>query len=66
MTNGGPGIRDLVGMGVTTAACLVVGFGLGYLLDSLAGTSPAFVLVGLLLGIIGAVAYTIAQFRKYL
>jgi F0F1-type ATP synthase assembly protein I len=36
------------------------------LVDSLAGTTPVFILLGLLLGIIGAVSYTVVEFRKYL
>jgi F0F1-type ATP synthase assembly protein I len=44
----------------------VVGGGLGWLVDSLLSTSPAFLLTGLAIGIVGACAYTIAQFRKYL
>lgn len=66
MAGSGPDLGDLLGMGVALAACLVVGFGLGWLIDSLADTSPAFVLVGLLLGIVGAGAYTVSLFRKYL
>jgi F0F1-type ATP synthase assembly protein I len=53
-------------MGAVTAAQLVAGFALGWLVDSLAGTKPVFLLIGVLLGIIGAVSYTVGQFRKYL
>jgi F0F1-type ATP synthase assembly protein I len=53
-------------MGAVVAAQLVAGFLLGWLVDSLAGTTPVFILVGLLLGIIGAVSYTVVEFRKYL
>lgn len=56
----------LLGMGAVVAAQLAVGLGLGWLVDSLAGTSPVFVLVGLLLGIVGAVSYTVLEFRKFL
>jgi F0F1-type ATP synthase assembly protein I len=56
----------LLGMGAVVAAQLVAGFLLGWLVDSLAGTTPVFILVGLLLGIIGAVSYTVVEFRKYL
>jgi F0F1-type ATP synthase assembly protein I len=56
----------LVGMGAVIAAVLVVGLGLGWLVDSLAGTKPIFLLIGLLLGIAGAISYTVVEFRKYL
>jgi len=61
-----PGLSDLLGMGAVIAAQLLVGLGIGWLVDSLASTGPIFLLLGLLLGIVGAVAYTAAQFRKYL
>jgi ATP synthase protein I len=60
------GWSELVGMGAVVAAELVAGLGLGWLVDSLAGTAPAFLLIGLLLGIAAAVTYTIVEFRKYL
>jgi F0F1-type ATP synthase assembly protein I len=56
----------LLGMGAVIAAELVAGLGLGWLVDSLAGTTPIFLLVGLLLGIAAAVSYTVVEFRKYL
>jgi F0F1-type ATP synthase assembly protein I len=45
---------------------LVAGLALGWLVDALADTTPIFLLVGLLLGIVGAVSYTVVEFRKYL
>lgn len=56
----------LLGMGTVIAAELVAGLGLGWLIDSLAGTTPIFLLIGLLLGIGAAVSYTVGEFRKYL
>ncbi len=56
----------LLGMGAVIAAVLVAGFGLGWLVDSLADTTPIFLLVGLLLGIAAAISYTVVEFRKYL
>jgi F0F1-type ATP synthase assembly protein I len=53
-------------MGAVTAAELVAGLGLGWLVDSLAGTTPVFLLIGLLLGIAAAISYTVVEFRKYL
>ena len=61
-----PGWSTLLGMGVVIAAELVAGLTVGFLIDKAAGTTPIFLLVGLLLGIIGAVSYTVVEFRKYL
>jgi F0F1-type ATP synthase assembly protein I len=60
------GWSALLGMGAATAAVLVVGGAVGWLIDSLLSTSPIFLLVGVAVGIIGACSYTIAQFRKYM
>lgn len=57
---------DLLGMGAVIAAELVAGLGLGWLVDSLANTTPIFLLIGLLLGIAAAISYTVVEFRKYL
>jgi F0F1-type ATP synthase assembly protein I len=53
-------------MGAVIAAELVAGLGLGWLVDSLANTTPIFLLIGLLLGIAAAISYTVVEFRKYL
>jgi Putative F0F1-ATPase subunit Ca2+/Mg2+ transporter len=60
------GWTTLLGMGAVTAAQLVVGLGLGWLVDSLADTTPVFLLIGVFLGIVGAVSYVVVAFRKYL
>ena len=60
------GWSTLLGMGAVIAAQLVAGLALGWLFDSLADTTPIFLLVGLLLGIAGAISYTVVEFRKYL
>ncbi|MBN9620541.1 MAG: AtpZ/AtpI family protein [Actinobacteria bacterium] len=60
------GWSDLLGLGIVIAAQLVAGLGLGWLVDDLAGTSPIFLLIGLLLGLAGAVSYTVVKFREYL
>ncbi len=44
--------RDLVGLGGLLAGAVVVGTGLGLLLDRAAGSSPAFTLVGIALGML--------------
>jgi F0F1-type ATP synthase assembly protein I len=60
------GWSELLGMGIVTAAVLVVGLGVGWLIDDLAGTTPIFIMIGLALGIVGAVAYVVMKFRSYL
>jgi F0F1-type ATP synthase assembly protein I len=60
------GWQELLGMGAVIAAVIAVGMGLGWMVDELVNTVPIFILIGLALGIVGAVAYTVAQFRKYL
>jgi hypothetical protein len=60
------GWSELLGMGAAIAVLMVVGLGLGWLVDRLAGTTPIFLLMGLLLGIAGAVLYAVGEFRKYL
>jgi F0F1-type ATP synthase assembly protein I len=56
----------LLTIGSTSAILLVIGLGAGWLVDHLAGTAPAFLLIGLLLGIVGAVAFVVTKFRTYL
>ncbi len=60
------GWSTLLGLGAVIAAELLVGLGLGWLVDKLLGTEPVFLLVGVLLGIVAAVSYTVVEFRKYL
>jgi F0F1-type ATP synthase assembly protein I len=44
----------LIGIGWYFAAAVLIGIGGGYLLDQLAGTSPIFTLIGVLLALISA------------
>jgi F0F1-type ATP synthase assembly protein I len=53
-------------MGGIAAGQVALGCVVGLLVDRAAGTGPVFLLVGLVLGIIASVTYTIVQFRKYL
>lgn len=61
-----PNWQTLLGMGAVDAAILAIGMALGWLLDSILNTVPVFILIGLALGVVAVVAYTIAQFRKFL
>ena len=44
--------RDLIGLGGLLAGAVVVGLVVGLLVDDAAGTSPAFTLVGIFLGML--------------
>ena len=60
------GWSSLLGMGLTAAAAVAVGLGIGWLADQLFDSSPIGMIVGLALGIVGAVCFTVVQFRTYL
>ena len=52
--------RDLIGLGGMLAGAVVAGTVLGLLVDSAAGTSPAFTIAGVFLGMaLGAVGFAI-------
>jgi F0F1-type ATP synthase assembly protein I len=63
-----PGLRgrDLVGLGGMLAGAVVLGLVVGLLLDHAAGTSPAFTLVGIALGIAAGAAAFWARVRSAL
>jgi F0F1-type ATP synthase assembly protein I len=62
----GPSWNQLLGLGFSIAALVVVGTALGWFVDTRLHTFPTFVLVGVALGISTAVLYAYAQFRKFL
>ena len=53
-------------MGTTIAACVAVGVGLGIWADSTWGTSPAGLLIGIVLGTVAAVVSVVQQVRRFL
>lgn len=61
-----PTWSTLLGIGIACAIMLGLGIGLGWVVDEQLKTSPAFVMVGIGVGIAGAVSYTVVQFRKFL
>ncbi len=61
-----PGAVAFLGMGLSAAVCVGAGLGLGLWVDSAAGTAPAFLLVGLALGLAAAAYSIVKQIRTYL
>jgi F0F1-type ATP synthase assembly protein I len=61
-----PGAMAFLSMGLAAAVCVGVGLGLGILLDNALHTAPAFLLVGLALGLAVAALSVIKQIRTYL
>lgn len=62
----GPELSTLLGLGATTAAFLLVGLGLGWLVDEAFDSLPVFLMVGLALGVVGASGYVYVQFKKFM
>jgi F0F1-type ATP synthase assembly protein I len=61
-----PGAVAFLSMGLAAAVCVGIGVGLGLWLDSVLHTAPAFLLVGLALGVAVAALSIIKQIRAYL
>jgi hypothetical protein len=61
-----PNVFTLVGMGVSIALCIAIGLVVGVWLDSVTHLSPLFSLVGLLVGVLFAVATAYVQIKKFL
>jgi F0F1-type ATP synthase assembly protein I len=53
-------------MGVSIALCIAIGLVVGVWLDSVTHLSPLFSLVGLLVGVLFAVATAYVQIKKFL
>jgi F0F1-type ATP synthase assembly protein I len=62
----GPELTTLLGLGAVTAATIVLGLGLGWLVDRVVNTFPAFTMLGLALGIVGAGVYMYTKFKTFL
>ena len=61
-----PGAAAFLGMGLSAAVCVALGVWLGIWADSAWHTSPALLVVGLLLGLGAATSLVVMQIRKYL
>jgi F0F1-type ATP synthase assembly protein I len=65
VNSNGPELGDLLSMGLTLATCVLVGFGLGWLLDLGFSSFPGFALAGLAAGIVAATVYFYKVFKRY-
>lgn len=65
MSQDGPSLKELLGLGTAIAGIVIGGTVLGFFLDSRFKTSPLFVLIGVALGIVLACAYTYVVIRKF-
>ena len=61
-----PSGAELVGFGVFLATAVVVPMVMGGVLDAVLRTGPAFLLLGLLVGIVAAVGAAYTRFKRYL
>lgn len=61
-----PGAVAFLGLGLSIGLCLAVTVGAGLALDAVLHDSPVFLLVGLTVGIVVAVAMAVSTIRKYL
>jgi len=57
---------ELLGLAALIAAAVVVPLVLGLAIDAAAHSAPVFFFIGLLLGVIAAVATVYTRFRRYL
>ena len=61
-----PGAVAFAGMGLSAAVCVAVGVVLGVVVDDRLHSSPAFLVVGLVLGLAAAVGTVVGQVRRFL
>ncbi len=61
-----PTSSDLIGVGVGLAVAFLVPFFAGLGIDAVAHTGPVFLLIGLALGIVSAVAFGFVRFKRFI
>jgi ATP synthase protein I len=61
-----PSAAVFLGLGTAVAGCVAVGVFAGIFLDGRVHTSPLFLVVGLVLGLVGAVATVVSLVRRFL
>ncbi|TCK20717.1 AtpZ/AtpI family protein [Pseudonocardia endophytica] len=62
----GPGLRDLLNMGMTLGLYVAIGLAAGLFADHVLDTTPVFVLVGIALGIVGATVHVYRLLRRFM
>ena len=62
----GPSGMELLGLSVFIAAAVVVPIVLGLVIDSIVHRAPTFFFIGLLVGVVAAIATVYTRFRRYL
>jgi hypothetical protein len=62
----GPGALGLVTIGTVNATCWLAGIFVGWLCDRHFGTTPVFILVGLVIGSVTGALSTYKEVRRYL
>jgi F0F1-type ATP synthase assembly protein I len=62
----GPSGMELLGMAVLLAAAVVVPLVLGLVIDSAVHRAPTFFFIGLLVGVVAAIAIVYTRFKRYL
>jgi hypothetical protein len=62
----GPGLGELIGLGLTSAVCVALGVGGGYWIGQITGIGVLVTFVGLGVGIIVALIATYRRIRRYL
>jgi F0F1-type ATP synthase assembly protein I len=66
MSNVPPSPRQLIGVGANIVGFVVLGLVLGWFLDDRLDTSPLCILIGLAVGVLGAVVSAVMHFRSFL
>ena len=61
-----PGGRELAGLGGVLAGAVIVPMLIGLGIDHLAHSGPIFFLLGLAVGVLGAIATGYTRFKRYL
>ena len=66
MAGRAPRAGQLIGMGSSIVGFVVLGLVFGWWADNAFDTTPVFILIGLALGVLGAIVSSVMQFRTYM
>lgn len=62
----GPGLGELIGMGLSAALLVALGVGVGYWIGQVTGSDVLFTFIGLGIGVGAALMATYRRIRRYL